>query len=132
MTTTTRELRYRRVNGNITFYNIQKNSVRDKNRFAKRDFDFRFEGEESMSKEQRAEQIQQQRVWLEMQIREKRMAQEENRNVERTWQETEQTTAQRAAALASLENECRKKLVEATYRYNQALVSPRYRNRMDT
>jgi len=76
-----------------------------------------------MSKEKKAEQIKQQRVWLEMQIREKNKAQEENKNVERTWQETEHTTVQRALALASLENECRKKLIEANYRYNQALVS---------
>lgn len=58
-----------------------------------------------------------------MQIREKNMTREENKNVERTWQETEHTTVQRAQALASLENECRKKLIEANYRYNQALVS---------
>lgn len=76
-----------------------------------------------MTKEQKAEQIKQQRVWLEMQIREKNMTREENKNVERTWQETEHTTFQRALALASLENECRRKLIEANYRYNQALVS---------
>lgn len=58
-----------------------------------------------------------------MQIREKKMAQQEEESVERTWQEAEQATAQRAQALASLENECRKKLIEANYRYNQALVS---------
>lgn len=44
-------------------------------------------------------------------------------NAERTWQEVERTTAQRAQTLASLENECRRKLMEATHRYNQALVS---------
>lgn len=58
-----------------------------------------------------------------MQIREKKMTEEENKNVERTWQETEHATVQRAIALASLENECRNKLIEANYRYNQALVS---------
>lgn len=58
-----------------------------------------------------------------MQIREKKMAQQEEENVERTWQEAEQATVQRAQALASLEDECRKKLIEANYRYNQALVS---------
>lgn len=57
-----------------------------------------------------------------MQIREKKMAQEEDKKVDHTWQETEQTTVQRALALATLENECRKKLVEANCRYNQALV----------
>lgn len=62
-------------------------------------------------------------MWLEMQICEKNMTREEDKNVERTWQETEHTTVQRALALASLENECRKKLMEANYRYNQALVS---------
>lgn len=82
----------------------------------------RFEGEEGTTKEQRAEQIQQQRVWLEMQIREKKMTQEENKNVERTWHEAEHATVQRSMALASLENECRNKLIEANYRYNQALV----------
>jgi len=76
-----------------------------------------------MTKEQRAEQIQQQRVWLEMQIREKKMGREEDMNVERNWREVEQATVQRALALASLENECRTKLTEANYRYNQALVS---------
>jgi len=83
----------------------------------------RFEGEEGTTKEQKAEQIKQQRVWLEMQIREKNMTREENKNVERTWQETEHTTVQRAMALATLENECRRKLIEANHRYNQALVS---------
>ncbi|XP_026806680.1 RIB43A-like with coiled-coils protein 2 [Rhopalosiphum maidis] len=89
----------------------------------------RFEGEEGITKEQKAEQIQQQRVWLEMQIREKNMTREENKNVERTWQETEHTTVQRAMALASLENECRKKLIEANYRYNQALASEQKMNK---
>lgn len=58
-----------------------------------------------------------------MQIRDKKMVQEEDNNYERTWQEMQQTTAQRASALASLENECKKKLLEANHRYNQALVS---------
>ncbi|KAF0768188.1 RIB43A-like with coiled-coils protein 2 [Aphis craccivora] len=35
--------------------------------------------------------------------------------------ENEHTEVQRTLALASLENECRKKLIEANYRYNQAL-----------
>lgn len=58
-----------------------------------------------------------------MQIRDKKMAQEENKNVERSWQETQHTIAQQALRLASLENECKKKLLEANHRYNQALVS---------
>lgn len=62
-------------------------------------------------------------MWLEMQIREKNMTREEHKNVERTWQEVEHTTVQRAQALATLENECRKKMIEANYRYNQAIVS---------
>lgn len=84
---------------------------------------FSFEGEKNSTKEEKAEQILQQRVWLEMQIRDKKMAQEEDKNLERTWQETQHTTAQRASVLASLENECKKKLLEANHRYNQALVS---------
>jgi len=76
-----------------------------------------------MTKEQRAEQIQQQRVWLEMQIREKKMGREEDMKVKRNWREVEQAMIQRSLALASLENECKKKLIEANYRYNQALVS---------
>ncbi|CAI6375431.1 unnamed protein product [Macrosiphum euphorbiae] len=89
----------------------------------------RFEGEEGTTKEQKAEQIKQQRVWLEMQIREKNKTREENKNVERTWQETEHTTVQRAMALATLENECRRKLIEANYRYNQALASEQKMNK---
>lgn len=89
-------------------------------------FIFRFEGEEGSTKEQRVEQITQQRVWLEMQIREKKITQEENKNVERTWQEAAHTTVQRSLALESLENECRKKLIDANYRYNIALVSNSY------
>ncbi|XP_050434717.1 RIB43A-like with coiled-coils protein 2 [Adelges cooleyi] len=89
----------------------------------------RFEGEEGNSKEYRNEQIQQQRVWLEMQVREKRIADEEAKNAERTWQEIEEMTAQRAQSLACLENECRKKLVEATYRYNQALAAEKEMNK---
>lgn len=86
-------------------------------------FTIRFDGEAGHSREQKAEQKQQQRVWLEMQIREKKMAKDEDKNVERTWQEIEHSTAQRAKALAKLEDECRKKLMEANHRYNQALVS---------
>lgn len=51
------------------------------------------------------------------------MAREEEINVERNWREAERATIERSLALASLENECRQKLTEATYRYNQALVS---------
>ncbi|XP_050546660.1 RIB43A-like with coiled-coils protein 2 [Daktulosphaira vitifoliae] len=91
-----------------------------------------FEGEDGTSKEFRAEQIKQQRVWLEMQIREKRMAEEENKNVEKTWQEIQEINTQRAKALANLENECRKKLVEATSRYNQALAAEKEMSRRIT
>jgi len=79
-----------------------------------------------MTMEQKAEQIEQQRVWLEMQIREKKLAREEDANVERNWRQTEQATVRRSLALASLENECRQKLTVANYRYNQALVSGRF------
>lgn len=51
------------------------------------------------------------------------MTQEEDKNVERSWQEAEHTTAERKKALLSLEIECKKKLTEANYRYNQSLVS---------
>lgn len=75
-----------------------------------------------MTKDQRVEQQQQQRVWLEMQIREKKMARDVDENAERTWQETERATTERAVALALLESECRRRLVEANCRYNRALV----------
>uniref|UniRef100_A0A2S2RAY2 RIB43A-like with coiled-coils protein 2 n=1 Tax=Sipha flava TaxID=143950 RepID=A0A2S2RAY2_9HEMI len=88
-----------------------------------------FEGGEDSTKEERAEQILQQRVWLEMQIRDKKMAQEEDKNLERIWQEIQYTTAQRASAIESLENECKKKLLEANHRYNQALAAEQKMNR---
>lgn len=50
------------------------------------------------------------------------MAEEENKNAEKTWQDIQEITFKRAQGLANLENECRNKLVEATSRYNQALV----------
>jgi len=75
------------------------------------------------SKEIKAEQIQQQRVWLEMQIREKKLVQEEDKKLKSTWEAADNITIQRSMALAKLENECKQKLIEANFRYNQALVS---------
>ncbi|VVC32245.1 RIB43A [Cinara cedri] len=90
----------------------------------------RFEGEDGpISKVIKAEQIEQQRVWLELQIREKRMAQEEDKNVDRLWQEAERTTVERAKAHELLENECKKKLIEANYRYNQSLAAEQKMNK---
>lgn len=83
----------------------------------------RFEGEENNTKDYKREQIQQQRTWLEMQIREKKLAQDADKEIENVWQKVGHSTAQRSIALAKLENECRQKLLEAHCQYNQALVS---------
>lgn len=70
----------------------------------------------------RAEQIQQQRVWLELQIREKRMAQEQEKKVEQLWNDAEKTKVACSMALASVEKEFKNKLIEDNSRYNQSLV----------
>lgn len=58
-----------------------------------------------------------------MQIREKKLMQEEEKKLESTWVAAGNTTIQRSMTLAKLENECKQKLIEANSRYNQALVS---------
>lgn len=85
---------------------------------------FSFEGEDGPPMEKlKAEQIQQQRVWLELQIREKRMAQEEEKKVEQLWEDAEKTKVACSMALASAEKEYKNKLIEDNSRYNQSLVS---------
>lgn len=74
-------------------------------------------------KELRMEQKQQQRIWLELQIREKRQAKEEEKIIKQSWHETENITIKRQKELALLENNCKKKLIEANHYYNQSLVS---------
>lgn len=58
-----------------------------------------------------------------MQIREKKLAQDVDKKMEHVWQKVGHSTAQRSIALAKLENECRRKLLEAHFHYNQELVS---------
>ena len=61
--------------------------------------------------------------WLIQQVAERRAAEKERRDAERAYQEAVFSRDKRATALERMELECRRRLNQATARFNRALVS---------
>lgn len=82
----------------------------------------RFEGEDLATEARKKIQAEQQRAWLEQQMLERCRADEERKQAEQTYQEALAARDLRALQLDELERECKRKLEQATCRFNQALV----------
>lgn len=76
-----------------------------------------------MSTARMKEQKDQTRSFLEQQIQEKMIAEKELKNAEKEYQDAVIARDCRALELQKIEQECRRRLNEATQNFNQALVS---------
>lgn len=83
----------------------------------------RFEGEDLAKPERRHLQSEQQRSWLQQQMRERRRAEEERRAAEDAYQAAMVARDLRACQLDRIEQHCRRRLNQTTEEYNRALVS---------
>lgn len=87
----------------------------------------RFEGEDWNFAERTRIQKEQMQSWLYQQMAERRAAEQERRDAERAYQEAVCSRDKRALALDRMSEECRRRLNEATSRFNRALVSYSHR-----
>lgn len=62
------------------------------------------------------------RWWIQKQTEEREAAEKARRDTERAYQEVILSRDERAVTLAQMEEECRRRLNEATARFNRALV----------
>ena len=69
------------------------------------------------------EQKEQMQSWVMQQINERRAAEKERRDAEKAYQEAVIARDKRAISLEYMEQDCRRRLNEATARFNRALVS---------
>ncbi|XP_048512054.1 RIB43A-like with coiled-coils protein 2 isoform X2 [Athalia rosae] len=90
----------------------------------------KFEGEDVNSEERSRILKEQMQSWLEQQSHERRMAEKEHKEAEEAYQKAVIARDKRAITLDKLEQECRRKLNEATARFNKALAEEQdYRRR---
>ena len=83
----------------------------------------RFQGEDCNMQERLKEQKEQMQSWVMQQVNERRAAEKERRDAEKAYQETVVARDKRATALEQMEQDCRRRLNEATARFNRSLVS---------
>ena len=83
----------------------------------------RFEGEDLSSKERLKAQREQFRSWLEQQMAERKAAENDRKVAQEALDAALIARDKRACELDRMEQECRKRLDEANYRFNKALVS---------
>lgn len=86
-------------------------------------FFFRFEGEDCNKMQRLKEQKEQMQSWVMQQMNERRAAEKESRDAEKAYQDAVVARDKRAIALELMEEECRRRLREATAKFNKALVS---------
>jgi len=82
----------------------------------------RFEGEDRHFQERLKEQRKQMRGWIQRQTEEREAAERVRRDTEKACQEVILSRDERAITLARMEEECRRRLNEATAKFNRALV----------
>ncbi|OXU28177.1 hypothetical protein TSAR_003628 [Trichomalopsis sarcophagae] len=82
----------------------------------------RFEGEDENLVARLREQREQMQSWIMQQVQERRLAEREKRDTEQAYQEALLSRDRRALALEHMELECRRRLSEATARFNRALA----------
>ncbi|KAG7198610.1 hypothetical protein KM043_005971 [Ampulex compressa] len=89
----------------------------------------KFEGEDCDLKDRLRLQKEQMRWWIEKQREERTMADKERRAAEKAYQEAVTSRDRRAIELDRMERECRRRLNEATARFNRALKEDQDRRR---
>ncbi|KAL1509678.1 hypothetical protein ABEB36_004383 [Hypothenemus hampei] len=82
----------------------------------------KFEGEDLISEQRLKLQKEQSKAWLDQQLIEKEQAERERKMAEDAYKAAVIARDKRALELDSIEKECRKKLEEATNKYNLALA----------
>ncbi|XP_001607133.1 RIB43A-like with coiled-coils protein 2 [Nasonia vitripennis] len=82
----------------------------------------KFEGEDENLVARLREQREQMQSWIMQQVQERRLAEREKRDTEQAYQEALLSRDRRALALEHMELECRRRLSEATARFNRALA----------
>ncbi|CAH0559962.1 unnamed protein product [Brassicogethes aeneus] len=85
----------------------------------------RFDGEDLSDQKRLAVQREEMRASLEQQMMEKAMAEGQRKMAEEAYENAVITRDQRALELSGMEAECRKKLEQATWRFNRALYEQR-------
>ncbi|XP_066589488.1 RIB43A-like with coiled-coils protein 2 [Prorops nasuta] len=89
----------------------------------------KFEGENLSSTERQESQKEQIRYWLEKQKKEREFYEHERREAEKAYQDAIASRDKRATTLDNMERECRRRLNEATARFNQALADEQEQRR---
>lgn len=82
----------------------------------------RFDGEDRNLPERLKAQKEQMRWWIQRQKEEHEAAEKARRDAEDAYQEVVLSRDERATTLARMEEECRRRLNEATVTFNRALV----------
>ncbi|GLV36089.1 uncharacterized protein CBL_01853 [Carabus blaptoides fortunei] len=82
----------------------------------------KFEGEDLASNARKKIQVEQTKAWLEQQLKEQEAAEKELHSAENAYQAAVVARDARAIELAKLEKECKKRLEQATNRFNEALL----------
>lgn len=82
----------------------------------------RFEGEDRNLHERLKEQREQMRWWIQKQKEEREAIEKVRRDTEEAYQEVVLSRDKRGMMLARMEEECRRRLNEATATFNRALV----------
>ncbi|XP_053670756.1 RIB43A-like with coiled-coils protein 2 [Anopheles nili] len=90
----------------------------------------KFDGEDLAERHRRKVQTEQQRSWLEQQIREKRQAEIDRRAAEKFLEDTLISRENRLHQLASQERYAREKIHEAVNEFNRRLMSEQEKQRM--
>lgn len=83
----------------------------------------RFAGEDLHGKERLATQREQQQAWLKQQLAERQTAEEERRRAERALQEAMLAQDRHAQSMQHVQDDCRRRVQQATRTFNEALVS---------
>ncbi|XP_058791408.1 RIB43A-like with coiled-coils protein 2 [Phymastichus coffea] len=88
-----------------------------------------FEGEDANGANRRREQREQMQSWIVQQVQQRRQADKERSESERMYQEAVLARDKRALQLDNMERECRRRLNEATARFNRALAEEQEQRR---
>lgn len=83
---------------------------------------YRFRGDQADSRERLKARKDETRYWIEKQMEERVKIERDRQEAEKAYQEAVISRDKRAAALDQMERECRRRLNEATARFNRALV----------
>ncbi|XP_031839653.1 RIB43A-like with coiled-coils protein 1 [Nomia melanderi] len=89
----------------------------------------RFGGDQADSRERLKARKEETRYWIEKQMEERVKIERDRQEAEKAYQEAVISRDKRAAALDQMERECRRRLNEATARFNRALAEEQERRR---